>query len=714
MARRVSGREPARAEPASPRPVFLPDGENSLRGTREMSASALIDRTLVPAADFEFVILADTHYMEETDEGVEFESRRRQAARSAHALALVDAIDPAFVVHMGDLVQAFPGTDHFETALDAADRQLRRIDADVRHVAGNHDVGDKPDPTMPTNPVTPASLDAYHDRFGRSWYSWDHGGVHFAVLNSQLLNSSLPAARDQQTWLEADLHAASDGPVFVFLHLPLFLHQPDEPALGHYDNVGQPARDWLLELLRKHSVARVFSAHSHFSFQNRVGQTRLRVVPSPSFTRPGFGELFSSCPPPERGRDDRGKLGFYLVRVVDTEAHLHFIRTNGRTDPTPDEGRVLTRSTPALPDAEFGASLVQPIADATHVPATFPSSIEQAVANDYPALACVEAGIACIRTPVCGLDDAPNRDRLDGLRADGVTVVGTALAGPGQDTDTVGQVEKWLDEVELRLPDGVQPADDVVRRIRAYQQAGLPVGLSTVRPQRSIAGKQHDRLRGAYEPREIAALDAHLEESGIEIDRAVRWIGTDVDPWDVAAGEPASESRSCIGNVDWLVPTTDVDEDEVIDRLARAAFASALRPGSRLYVEPLRALDRTMDPAPGLLDRLCNPTAAFHAVRCLNTVLSAEGRAWRRGPELSVEGAEFLSLESHDAAVGLVLPTRTEAPVSVDDPPEWRSHDRRLTISLPDGTTRRKARSDDARDRHRIADPTLLVFATSG
>ena len=72
--------------------------------------------------------------------------------------------------------------------------QLARCGIDPKWVAGNHDVGDKPDPTMPTHPVSQQSLEAYHRDFDRSWYSFDQSDCHFIVLNSQILNTTLPEA----------------------------------------------------------------------------------------------------------------------------------------------------------------------------------------------------------------------------------------------------------------------------------------------------------------------------------------------------------------------------------------------------------------------------------------------------------------------------------------------------------------------------------------
>ena len=132
---------------------------------------SLFDRSLLPPARCEFLLLSDTHYMLDVgDRPLEFESRRQQSRRAGVAFALAAALEPDFAVHLGDLVQEYPDTPDFATALDQALEQLRASSLPVRHVAGNHDVGDKPDATMPTHPVDARALDLYHERFGPSWY----------------------------------------------------------------------------------------------------------------------------------------------------------------------------------------------------------------------------------------------------------------------------------------------------------------------------------------------------------------------------------------------------------------------------------------------------------------------------------------------------------------------------------------------------------------
>jgi 3',5'-cyclic AMP phosphodiesterase CpdA len=209
----------------------------------------MIDRSLLAKADIEFVVVSDTHSMlPPGPEELEKESRRYQTERAERALKMISGLDPSFVVHLGDLVQEFPDMPGFEDSIRRALETMDRFGINACHVAGNHDAGDKPDPTMPTEPVTPESLEVYHSLIGPSWYSWDVAKWHFVVLNSQILNSRLEAENQQRCWLERDLSEHAGKPTVMFLHLAPFLYHPRETSIGHYHNIAEPARTWLIDL----------------------------------------------------------------------------------------------------------------------------------------------------------------------------------------------------------------------------------------------------------------------------------------------------------------------------------------------------------------------------------------------------------------------------------------------------------------------------------
>lgn len=636
---------------------------------------SLFDRSWLPPADLEFVVMTDTHFM--LDPGaqtVEFESRRRQAARAAHALGLVASLQPAFVVHLGDLIQEFPESTGFAASLEQALAQFAEHVIRPYQVAGNHDVGDKPDPTMPTDWVTAGTLAQYHERFGRSWYSWSSAGCHFVVLNSQIMNGPLPEVREQEQWLEDDLAAHDGMPAFLFLHLSPFLVREDEQGLGHYDNIDEPARSWLLGLVRKYQVQLVFSGHTHFTFFNRIGAARSRVVLSTAFTRPGFCEVFSSAPPPERGRDDAGKLGFLLVRVREGQAAVHLVRTNGAmtaNDQEPRGERLVTRISPDLPDSPLGITLRHPLATATEVPIAWQSTIRQPVRNDYPLLACVELGARHVRLPSADLGTTLQRERLTVLRDEGVALTSTWIWSARSPVAGEAAAHRtMLDGVEVQFPGGLLPDAACLRDIDAVRGTGLPVTLAPLLPREVVPGKQHARTRIGYHRDELAGLDDHLGAHDAQADRVLCRVDTSQDPWDAIVATTSSPSPGRVGTIDWAVEFEDAGPRRQVGRAVRALAAIATLPGSRLMLEPLVDLDRTMDAPPGLLDRLCNPRPVFHAVRTLNTVLFSKGERWSAVDVAVIPGGRTIGLASPSARLVILLPDSPGIPMTV-------SHDER-------------------------------------
>lgn len=681
----------------------------------------MFDRSFLPEADLEFVVMTDTHYM--LDPGghhVEFESRRRQAARAAHALGLIASLDAAFVVHGGDLVQEFPESDGFAKSVCEALAQFEAAGVRPRQVAGNHDVGDKPDPTMPTDWVTEESLRQYHERFGTSWYSWDAKGCHFVVLNSQIMNGPLPEAGVQQRWLEEDLEAHAGMPTCLFLHLAPFLCREDEDALGHYDNINEPARSWLLGLVRTHDVRMVFSGHSHFSFFNRVGDGRLRVVPSTAFTRPGFCEVFSSAPPPERGRDDTAKLGFLLVRVRDGRAGVHLIRTKGamgEQDGQPGERRVISGTSHDLYRSGLGITLRHPLAPTAEVPIAWQSTIRQPVRNDYPLLACDELGVRHLRAPASDLASDEQRERLTLLKDQGVTLTATWIWSDRTPVfESASRHRVVLDGVEVQLPGRLTPDAACLRElIRCSTELSLPVHVAPLLPREMVKGKQHARTRIGYHLDELPELDRFLNEHDATIDRVLCRVHAAESPWDAIAALHGAPGCARIGAVDWAVEFADADERTQANRAAEALFATASLADTRVYMEPLIDLDRTMDAPLGLLDRLCNPREAFHAVRMLNTILHSEDRSWAPFTPADVPGARVLGLQDRDTRVVLILPTADGAAPAVVTPralyPEGGEMPDCRVARLVGGVT--ESITSGAGEPRDVAEPTLVIFGNS-
>ena len=585
------------------------------------------DRSDVPEADLEFVVLADTHHLVDPGmysakgDSVTPEIVREWSERGDWALALAKATEPALVFHVGDLAQEYPGSRFFDTGRRAAVAQFQESGLAVNFAAGNMDIGDKPDPTVPAGWVEPGFLKRWDEDFGKSFYSRTEGNCHFIVLNSQIMNTTLPEALEQREWVEADLADHASYRLFIFLHLPPYLVDEDEPGLGSYDVLDNPDRTWLLDLCRRYEVDALFSGHTHFQVFNRAGDTRLYTLPSTTTTRPGFYEAFN-VRPPDRGWTDTTKLGFFLVRVTDRGTSVHLIRTSGETHSDRRTGsRILTGTSLDTRHSPAGAYLRLPITHKSDGAISYPNHVRHRIRDDYPLLGCIEAGLRHVRFPIHDLDVALQRERLAVLRRESVRLTATVLCPTARDIASAAPKVAEADCLEFQLTNRILPDDDDLAALAKLVDAGATVALAPLAMEDT--GKVHLRSRTGYRPRELPRLDAMLSDHGLRIDRAVCMVDDSEPVWiDIRSFDMQLRA---IGGLDFLIPLGDDDEANVLS-VAEAFFAAATMPGCRLYLDPLQDLDRVTTVVHGLLDRLSNPRAAFHVTRVLNTVLFGQGR----------------------------------------------------------------------------------------
>ena len=172
------------------------------------------------------------------------------------AIEAANAIAPAFVVVCGDMVHDAEN----QAQVDELFRVSAALDDGIPlyFVSGNHDVGEAP---------TADSLALYRERFGADNYSFEHGGCHFAVINSSLAYdpSNAPGEwRRVKQFLTDDLSAArrrGAQHIILFTHHPLFERSASEVGDGWC--VPPERRDELLAILRDYGAAAVFAGHMH-------------------------------------------------------------------------------------------------------------------------------------------------------------------------------------------------------------------------------------------------------------------------------------------------------------------------------------------------------------------------------------------------------------------------------------------------------------------
>lgn len=365
---------------------------------------------------FRFAVVTDTHVNhEEAATTSPWPVNKLANGRVRHALRTVNALNPEFVVHVGDMVHPTPTQKHYAAAVERFFEVARELRCPIHLTPGNHDIGDKRIEWTPAKPITSETLAIYEKAFGPSYHSFMSHGCLFVVLNSLLLGSGLQAEREQWAWLEGELDRGGCERIFVFIHDPLFTTDPGEAE--SYDNISVAERERLMALFVAHKVEAVISGHVHNFWYNRLGETELYILPSTTFVRQDYSELYKIEPGDEGGRNDTAKLGVAAVDVYEHGHVLHVIRTNGlvaapnSTQPIELADLVHTKAGPFLP---VGFDLRHPWAETMEIAPS--GGVDEfgrkRARNDYPLQAFWEMGIAKLRVPVQDLADENIRARM--------------------------------------------------------------------------------------------------------------------------------------------------------------------------------------------------------------------------------------------------------------------------------------------------------------
>lgn len=370
---------------------------------------------------FTFAIVTDTHIRPPGgDESSPFPVNDLANDRARYAIAAIGRHEPAFTVHLGDMVHPLPHLPTYGPAAEEALSIFEPLLEQMYFVPGNHDIGDKPMAGAPAGAVDAESAEIYKTYFRSGTYSFDHNGLHVVVMNASLVNSGTDLEARQRQWIEADLAAHRGERTFLFTHYPPFINTVDEQV--HYDNYDEPGRAWLLDLVQTCGVEAVFSGHVHQFFFNRLGDTRLYCLPPTSFTRQDYSELYEIGPAAEFGRNDTGKFSYALVDVLPSGHRLRVIPTEGRTLGAGDALEV--------PDPVSAQPSPEPVtvhlrhawARATDMPYNGPMEefARKRARNDYVLLRLWQMGISKVRTPLRDLNDTEYGPRVQDYHAAGI------------------------------------------------------------------------------------------------------------------------------------------------------------------------------------------------------------------------------------------------------------------------------------------------------
>ena len=263
------------------------------------ACSKMMRKSGGPEDDFFFVQLSDTHWGFKGPPNPEAANTLRQAVQAVNALPQ----EPAFIVFTGDLTH----TTDDDAERNKRMREFKAIVADLRapvryYMPGEHD----------------ASLDegkAFQEHFGPTHYSFEHKGIHFAVVDN--VSDPQAAIGDAQlNWLLADLKPLSfEAPIVIFTHRPLF---DLAPQWDWATKDGSKA----IDLLQHWKNVTVFYGHIHQEHHFKTGAIAHHAAQSLVFPLPAPLSQPKRVPVPWDPAHPRRGLGFREIRVDDSRLVL--------------------------------------------------------------------------------------------------------------------------------------------------------------------------------------------------------------------------------------------------------------------------------------------------------------------------------------------------------------------------------------------------------
>ncbi|MEE2981364.1 MAG: metallophosphoesterase [Pseudomonadota bacterium] len=649
-----------------------------------MTADTAISPILGPRL-FSFGVVTDTHVNQgEDDCNSPYEANRLANRRMRHVIRDLNTRDLAFVVNVGDLVHPVPAIpDLYARAAGQFHDQVKDLKHTLYLTPGNHDVGDKPNDWAPAARVREDYLALWDQYFGAQYQSFDHDGCHFVIINAQIINSGFAEEERQRVWLEADLAANQGKRIFLHSHYPPYFSKPDEEE--NYDNIGEPGRAWLLGLLEEFAVEALFIGHVHNFWFYRHGGTDCYLLPSTAFVRLDYSEMYRIKPGPdaEFGRNDKPKLGYFVVHVHDGGHICDVVRTYGAVaEPDSPEQAPPARVAPVHPRlnrrGDFGFDMRHNWMEIVEIPPTggLDEFDRKEVRNDYPLMALWEMGVRKIRLPFRDLQTPDNVERLRMLKRQGheFTLFSFGVPTPHQrDLITANQDIFAAWEIGLNWESLER---DIAAIGEAARAVAMPVYLSRLRSideQRAEAGKYYHAINQGFlaaDKDQMAAVLAR-PELAVALHGFVFRLTLDMSPWETAA--MASAMAADLGVAASLHlrmfganPAEETADDHLtVNRIAEAMAGAAAYPNVTIFGDTLLDIDRGYFPRAGVLDRMYNPRPGFHLVRHMNAALNRVKGDLSPGATGDCPGGRYVQLQADTGTITLALPDTGTTEISV-------------------------------------------------
>lgn len=254
---------------------------------------------------FEFVFLTDIHIKPEMDAPQGFQM----------AIDKVNELNPAFVLTGGDLVyDVMRGNQERSDSLFSLYKMMiAGFNMPIYNCIGNHDLFAIYEESPEDESHPDYKYGMFERYLGDTYYSFDHKGWHFIVLNSLDVTDNKRYKgffdEEQLKWLENDLLKVNLAtPIVITTHIPMISARSQ--MLGRSNSINSHE---VFKLIENHNLKLILQGHIHWTEYGYVND-KFHYLTGGSIAGNGW-----------KGRRHNTKEGFTLVKVNGESISLDYV-----------------------------------------------------------------------------------------------------------------------------------------------------------------------------------------------------------------------------------------------------------------------------------------------------------------------------------------------------------------------------------------------------
>ena len=229
---------------------------------------------------FSFVFMSDIHFTTKFDAPKGFQM----------VIDTINKINPDFIMAGGDIIyDALRVTEkEVVTNTNAYLKAAANIKAPIHYAIGNHEVFQLYNKSADTsNPIFGKRF--YEKYFGKRYYSFNHKGWHFMVLDNIFITSDRKYIGKidsvQMAWIQQDLKSVdSTTPVAIMAHVPFITTLSQWYGGGinaNDDKVASVDSHKIIKLFDKKNLRLILQGHLHY-FEALDIMNKTTVITAPS------------------------------------------------------------------------------------------------------------------------------------------------------------------------------------------------------------------------------------------------------------------------------------------------------------------------------------------------------------------------------------------------------------------------------------------------